>query len=86
MSDAVNATHEVIRSIPGMDLKAGDLVDASLWRNTEKMVRTRYLRPITDVVVANLRTELVRAQQRIDQLEQENRKLREGGGRRAAAR
>lgn len=76
-------THEVVRPIPGMGLRAGDRVDASAWRNAEKMVRTRYLKPIVDV--EGLRAELRQAQRRIDELEQENARLR-GGGRKAASR
>lgn len=41
-------THEIVRPIPGTPGTAGDRVDASSWRNAEKLVRGRYLKPITD--------------------------------------
>lgn len=77
-------THEVVRPIPGMDLRAGDKVDASGWTKADKLVGLRYLKPIVDV--EGLRAELKQAQRRIDELEQENARLKGGGGRKAAAR
>jgi hypothetical protein len=42
------ATHVVVRSFPGPGgpLTPGDEVAASDWRNTDSLVRRRYLRPI----------------------------------------
>lgn len=79
-----NPTHEVIRPIPGMELKAGDLVDAAGWRTAEKLERLRYLKPIVADVSA-LKEKLQAAQARIAQLEEENARLR-GGKVTAAAR
>ena len=83
MATAAPVTHEVVRRIPGMGLAAGDRVDASGWRNAEKLVRTRYLKPIEDV--AGLREKLAQAQRRIDELEQENARLRESTRKAAVA-
>jgi len=45
----MNATHEVVRAFPGPEgiLAAVTRVDASTWRNREKLVEQRRLRPIT---------------------------------------
>ena len=64
-----NPTHEVIRTIPGMNLQPGDLVDASGWRAAAKLERMRYIKPIVDA-------EALRA--RIAELESENKELRAG--------
>ena len=69
MAAATKHTHEVIRPIPGMELKAGDLVDASGWRTAPKLERLRYLKPIGDVVA--VREELRQAHARIAELERE---------------
>jgi hypothetical protein len=79
---AAKHTHEVVRPIPGMELRAGDLVDASGWRTAEKLERLRYLRPIVADVKA-LQEQLQAAHARIAQLEEENARLR--GGKVAAA-
>jgi len=39
-------THEVIRPITGAPYAAGDLVDASSWKNARALERLRYLRRI----------------------------------------
>jgi len=41
------ATHVIVRSIPGESYLPGDEVDATLWRNAEKLVGMRYLRSLT---------------------------------------
>jgi len=43
-----SATHVVVRSFSGPDgqFTPGDEVTASGWRNTDSLVRRRYLRPI----------------------------------------
>lgn len=62
-------THEVVRPIVAMDLKTGDKVDASGWRNVAKMVDQRYLRPVESAEVKQLKA-------RISDLEQENKRLK----------
>jgi chromosome segregation ATPase len=50
-------THEVIRPIPGSEHRAGDRVDASGWRNREKLERARYLKPLEGVEGQRARAE-----------------------------
>lgn len=42
----MTVTHIVLRpfTVGGKDLQSGDPVDASSWRNTERLVTTKYLR------------------------------------------
>jgi hypothetical protein len=84
MTETTQHTHQVIRPIPGMDYRAGDLVDASGWRSATKLERSRYIKPVSDVTA--LRGRIVELEARIAELEAENRALRQkvggGGGKR----
>jgi hypothetical protein len=63
------ATHEVIRQISGMDLEAGDRVDASGWANLAKLEDQGYVKPLSDV--DEVRKDLKKANARIAELEAE---------------
>ena len=42
----MTATHVIVRPIPGEAYLPGDEVDATLWRNAQKLTDMRYLRPL----------------------------------------
>lgn len=50
-------THIVLRPFEagGDTMDVGQAVDASEWKNTERMVNTKYLRPINDADLARLK-------------------------------
>ena len=46
-------THRILRTISGVDhLSPGDLVDATSWRNVDKLTDQRYLEKLSDAEIA----------------------------------